>query len=380
MTQGYTTRKDCRACGGQLIDVFDLGVQVINNFSGLKDSAPLCLTVCDKCGLHQLRHTVDPDRLYRKTYGYRSSLNPTMTRELQEIAHEIEINIELRPDDIVLDIGCNDGTLLNSYITKNLLRVGFDPAPVDPDIDVFRNTYFDALLMPAGKVRVVTSIAMFYDLEDIHDFVRDVESVLARDGIWVIQLMDLYQMYKSNGFDNICHEHLEYYTLKNIVDIMNKHGLTVFRVQESHINGGSLRIFIGRNREVQDSVSKYLKAEQEIDMDKFVSRVDTEVFNLVGLLELARSHGKTIAAIGASTKANTLLQYAGIGSHIIECVGEINPDKFGGIMTTGIPIVPEEEALNHDIVIILIWQFADYIKVKYPDIKFITPLPVCRTL
>lgn len=393
----YVERLTCRLCGSSLKTVIDLGDIYLNDFVDEGEeivSAPLTLVRCERCELVQLKHTSDLDRLYRQ-YWYQSSLNKSMVTALQDIVTNIESRVTLYPGDTVIDIGCNDGTLLSLYKNPNLNRIGFDPALNLADkaqlhCDTFHNTYFGDTSIQTPKAKVITSIAMFYDLEDPHTFVELIKRSLAKDGIWVVQFTDLLSMFKINAFDNICHEHLEYYSFKVLKSLFEQHGLSVFDVSTNDVNGGSVRMYICWKGKylVQDSVSRHT-LEETLYMSSFTDpfeafayRVENIKREVTSFLETAKDEGKRIFALGASTKGNTLLQYFGISTNYIDYAAEVNKDKFGKkTVATNIPIISEQDALAlcPDYFLILPWHFKTGIiqnikKAGYTG-KFIIPCP-----
>lgn len=399
----YTTRLNCRICGGSLKDVLDLGDIYLNNFVDDGTAiykAPLTLTVCThkECELVQLKHTADLDKLYRQ-YWYQSGLNKGMIASLQDVVNDIMDHISLLPGDIIIDIGANDGTMLSQF-PPNMYKVGFDPALnlksiVGQRCNRFYNTYFDADLYLADHpdpwlAMVITSIAMFYDLEDPNKFVEDIKRCLGEDGVWVIQLTDLISMLKANAFDAVCHEHLEYYSLKTICYLMGQHELEVYDVSTNGVNGGSIRVWVARKglRKIEDSVSQHLLDEQtylqsfEDPFVAFANRVAKEKEDLISMLQILKKQEKSVYVLGASTKGNTLLQYYNINSNLIPYAAEVNADKFGlKTVGTNLMIISELEAIakQPDYFLILPWHFGQGIitnvrKAGYKG-KFILPLP-----
>jgi len=303
---------------------------------------------------------------------------------------------------VVLDIGCNDGTLLDSYPT-DFLKYGIDPSDVaqavSADIklvwDIFPSAELTAVL--AGqKCDIVTSIAMFYDLEDPISFARAVKSLLAPDGIWVLEMSYMPTMLKMNSYDTICHEHLEYYSLAVLERILLGAGMKVFNVSLNSINGGSIRCFATHETNYRFRGDDYLQRlrmmrreefDLELDTDKpyrnFQNRINAHRDELSGLLNKLKQEGKQIHVYGASTKGNTILQWAGIGNHIISVAAERNPDKCGArTLGTDILIVSEEEsrAMRPDYYLVLPWHFKEEFLQREADaarrgIKFIFPLP-----
>lgn len=405
-----TEQTSCRVCDGQLEVVLDLGSIYPSSF--LKEGetvsddakAPLVLCKCEKCGLVQLKHTVDLDLMYRQ-YWYSSSLNKSMVSSLNNIVEEIKGRRVLEPGDDVLDIGCNDGTLLSFYDNgqHSYFKTGFDPAlnlaKIDSKAcDFFVNDYFNVEAYENErpginnyKAKVITAIAMFYDLPDPHKFVQDVAKVLHKDGIFVIQFTDLLSMIKLTAFDNICHEHLEYYRLEDVSKLLKAHGLEIIDVSYNNVNGGSLRVTAAHAGTYTPSwgVEEFLLQEFNYlsghDMDWFRQNVEAIKFKLSSFLQWAKGHGHQVYSLGASTKGNTLLQLCGVTGDLVPYAAEVNKDKFG-LRTVGsdIQIISEEEALikHPDYFIVPVWHFKDSIlsNTKIQDYlksngRLIFPLP-----
>jgi hypothetical protein len=374
---------------------------------------PLELVRCDMtedqeaCGLIQTRHTVPGSILY-SSYWYRSGVNRTMTDNLHGIAHAVEEMVSLESGDLVVDIGCNDGTLLDGYSAEGLRYVGFDPSDVsryavEKGYDVVRDFYSAAALRnrrPDQKAKAITSIAMFYDLEQPAAFVADVAQALADAGVWVIELHYLPTMLEKNAFDAIVHEHLEYYSLAVIERLIGEHGLEVISAELNEMNGGSIRLFVGhagqrpRTDEQFEALTALRVSEFELALDspapyeEFRQRVEAVRDDLVRTCREIRSAGKTIHVYGASTKGNTILQYAGIGREVIEAAADRNPDKWGSeTIGTRIPIVSEDEsrAMNPDYYLALPWHFlGEFLEREQAFLdnggRFIVPLPEVRVL
>lgn len=394
----------CRVCAGSLTEVFNLGKIYPSNFvNGGKlevPPQPLVLVQCNNCGLVQLKHTVDLDLMYRQ-YWYKSSLNPSMVKHLEQLHKEVLSMVNLEDGDCVLDIGCNDGTLLSFYGDK-IFTVGVDPATnlkseAVKNMNVYVNDYFDMdNLIPfrygrTNIYKIITSIAMFYDLPEPLRFIKDIKSCLHPDGVWVVQFQDLISMLKTNAFDNICHEHLEYYTIGNIRYMLQMFNLEIFDIEYNSINGGSLRLYITHkgNRQLTNNVDKFMfREEQYLNLTRtpihdFYNRVQRHRNDLMSLLLRIKASNEKIYVLGASTKGNTLLQYYGIDDRIIDKALEVNPDKFG-LKTVGsnIPICDERECLaeNPDYLLVLPWHFMDFFNNKFKGYlnnggRIIYPLP-----
>ncbi|MEQ1727502.1 MAG: class I SAM-dependent methyltransferase [Vicinamibacterales bacterium] len=389
-----TVRTTCRLCGSaSLDDVLTLGDQYINDFvprerigQGLR--APLDLVMCSGCSLLQLRHTAPQELLYARHYWYRSGVTDTMRRALRDVTETIESVVPLKAGDVVLDIGANDGTLLASYGVEGLVKVGCEPAnnlveQLRSSADVVIHDFwtvgnYETLKLP--KAKVVTAIGMFYDLEDPNQFIRDARAVLAEDGVFVAQLMCLAPMLEKNDLGNICHEHLEYYSLRSLQYLFESNGLEMFRIDENDVNGGSYRIFA---RHVTGQGIAYQEQCTLEDVRAFGRRLEANREACVSFIRGEVAKGKTVYVYGASTKGNVILQYYGLDASVITAAAERSPEKWGKY-TVGswIPIVSEEEArrAQPDYFLVLPWAFfpefyARETAWREQGGRFIVPLP-----
>ncbi|HEV3035951.1 MAG TPA: class I SAM-dependent methyltransferase [Solirubrobacteraceae bacterium] len=414
-----TTRTSCRICGSpDLVPVLSLGDQYIagafaepGGQQPVSRRVPLELVRCDTtrnedgCGLVQLRHTVPGAILYR-SYWYRSGVNETMTHNLHQIAEQAEEMVSLRPGDLVIDIGCNDGTLFDGYKASDLKYLGFDPSDVgryavEKGYEVVRDFYAHEHLRQRHvdrRARVITSIAMFYDLEYPCEFVQEVSQALADDGVWVIELHYLPAMLDMNQFDAIVHEHLEYYSLAVIERLLGDAGLGVVRAEVNAINGGSVRLFVRRaslfalEGEDAELLQQLRVREFEMALDapqpyeRFAAAAERVREDLAAMCHEIVEEGKTIHVYGASTKGNTILQYAGIDHTLVPYAADRNPDKHGSeTIGTKIPIISEAQsrALRPDYYLALPWHFLDEFLDRETEFldrggQFIIPMPEVR--
>lgn len=410
------TRTSCRVCEGSLDAILSLGEHYVSDFimPGEKDGvkAPLELVLCRRCRLLQLKHTVPAETMYRN-YWYRSGTNKTMKDALADIANKTELLIHLRPGDAVLDIGCNDGTLLDSYKAGGIYKIGFDPAEnmeqyskkvADKIVVDFFNmeTFSRDHELNNKKPKIVTSIAMFYDLEDPKKFVADIKAIMHPDGVWVVQMSYLPSMLSQNEFGNICHEHLEYYSLHSLEYLLELCDFEIVDAELNNINGGSIRAYV-RNCSADksvfgDQIYRELAAERvnalreqenKIGLHEasayyefalWVERIKQDIVNFI---REQASKGKKIYVYGASTKGNTILQYFGIDSTLITAAVERNPEKWGKVTVgTHIPIISEEQARMEkpDYYLVLPWHFLEEFKRREMDFlraggRFIMPAP-----
>ena len=395
----------CRACKTRdLKDVLTLGNQALTGvFLSRKDekisSGPLELVqCCGECKLVQLKHSYDEKEMYGNGYGYRSSLNKSMMQHLRtNVDLILKMEKLLKEGDTVVDIGSNDGTTLSFYPKNKFNLVG-----VDPTAEKFRLFYRDDITIIPDffsrkkiidgygdtKAKVITSFSMFYDLEDPVEFVKEIVETLHDDGIWVFEQSYLASMLKQNSFDTICHEHLEYYSLRTVEWILNKAGMKVIDVYMNDTNGGSFLVFASKNTSSfqpnEDNIHtlhKYELSTKEDDLfSEFSKRVETEKINFLNFISNEQATGKKFAAIGASTKGNVLLQFYGLDSTKIEAIGEVNKEKYGKFTPgTHIPIIEEHLILdaNYDYYVVLPWHFKEFFiqNDKFKGKRLIFPLP-----
>lgn len=405
----YKKIKQCRICGNkQLVQVLDLGDQMLTGVFPRQLNAevtvgPLRLVKChdenglDHCGLVQLEHSYDLDEMYGENYGYRSGLNKSMVEHLHNKVKKILSQISLTAQDIVVDIGSNDSTTLQAYPMGPAL-VGIDPTGVKfhtyypehisliPDFftaDLFREHF------PNKKAKVITSFSMFYDLDDPMGFMQQVYDVLDDEGIWVFEQSYMPTMLAMNSYDTACHEHLEYYSLRQIKWMADRVGFRIVDVEFNDINGGSFSVTTAKKNGQRVSATH---VQQILDKEcaeglntllpyqEFASRVSALRSELIHFINTKKSEGKTISALGASTKGNVILQYCKLTSEQLDFVGEVNAEKFGSYTPgTWIPIIEEKELLakKPDYLIVLPWHFRAFFEKqeKYKECKLVYPLP-----
>ncbi len=403
----YSQITACRVCGGSdLTTVLSLGEQYLTGVFPRSPTeritkGPLDLVWCASCGLLQLRHSYSLDEMYGGNYGYRSGLNSSMVRHLQQKVRLLERLARPGAGEIVIDIGSNDATLLKAYVGRHR-RAGIDPTG-----EKFRHYYVDDITLipdffsaaafekryPNEKAKIITSIAMFYDIERPAGFVRDIAGVLADDGIWHFEQSYMPSMLRTNSYDTICHEHLEFYSLRVVCSILAREGLRIVDVQMNAVNGGSFAVTACKNAAPYQSnlavINWMLEQEGAMGLETlapyqdFARRVFDHRASLTELIESLVADGKRIIGYGASTKGNVLLQFCGLTTKHIACIADVNEEKFGSFTPgTNIPIVSEREAraLEPDYFLVLPWHFKDSILEREKEYlakggKFIFPMP-----
>ena len=377
----------CRLCfNKKLMPIYKFGSQYVSNFvnkgnikKGIK--APLNLVYCNNCKLLQLEHSAPQEIMYKKFYWYRSSVTRTMINALKDIHATVKKLSILKKDDTILDIGANDGTLLNFFKKDGFKTIGCEPAKnlikeLKKNCDYVLNDFWSLEKLNKiikknhiKKPKLITAIGMFYDLEDPSKFISDAAKALDNDGVFIAQLMCLNSMLKKNDLGNICHEHLEFYSYESLKYLFEKNGFKIFKVEENNINGGSYRIYCKKN--ITKSINY---KENKKKFDKFVIK--------------AKKQNKKIFLYGASTKGNTLLQYYNISSKIIPFAAERSPEKWGKYtIGTGVKIISEEKArkLNPDYFFVMPYAFIKEFQKREAKWlksggKFLLPYPSFRVV
>ncbi len=412
--------KKCKVCGSEdLTEVLTLNEQYLsptfvrtNKDNPLAEiKSPLTLVLCDKsksdnnCGLLQLKEITEADLLYRD-YFYRTATNDTMRKDLKELVDQVISIVKPADQNIIVDIGSNDCTMLNFYDDKFNL-VGFEPAQNIKFIDKGKNikiinNYFNSKNFkenfPTKKAKIITSCAMFYDLEDPIQFVKDIEEILDEDGVWCCQISYLDSMIRFNNFYDICHEHLSYYSLESFEYLVNKLNLKLFYAETNSVNGGSIRLYICKKNskkfeklELTEKLNLLRKKEKNLELthsktflnfEKTVSNLRTKTIKFVD--EIIKNK-KIVLALGASTKGNIILQHFNLTKEKIPFISERNPDKVGlRCLGSDIELISEERArdINPEAFIVLPWNFKKEIverEKKYLDnggkLMFVMPYP-----
>lgn len=410
----YSQIKRCRICGNEdIVPIINLGEQYLTgvfprNREEIITSGPLELVRCNEgrtdksCGLVQLRHSYTMAEMYGDNYGYRSGLNSSMVTHLEDIVAKNLQFVDLSAGDLIVDIGSNDGTLLNKYSGKGYILAG-----IDPTANKFRQYYnaniqiipefftASAVAKHFGnkRAKIVTSIAMFYDLEDPLAFMRQIYEILDNDGVWIFEQCYFPTMMLKNAYDTICHEHLEYYTLKQVKWMLDRADFKIIDVEFNDINGGSFKLVVSKrqstHRECTALVDQILKKERDMQLNtpepftRFKNNVVKHRDELRMLLHRFKGEGKKVLGYGASTKGNVILQYCNITPDYIPYIAEVNKDKFGAYTPgTLIPIISEEQArgLNPEFYLVFPWHFRENILRRERTYlekggKLIMPLP-----
>ena len=396
----------CRSCGSSsLIKCLNLGNQYLTgifpkNQNEKVSKGNLSLVFCKNCSLLQSEQNFDRYEMYGSNYGYMSSLNSSMIDHLKNKSQKIKKISKLSKSDLIIDIGSNDGTFL-SYFVDHCQTLG-----VDPTISKFKKMYnkkiniiddfFSGEILKKNSIRkakVITSISMFYDLEDPVTFANEVNEALDKDGIWHFEQSYMPSMIKNTSYDTICHEHLEYYSLKSIMYILNKSNFKIVDIELNDINGGSFALTVAKK--------KSKKYEESFLVDWLLNKEDSYKFNKIETLfdfkNKVFKHKKLLSELilnlidmkkkvlgyGASTKGNVILQFCEIDNKLINYIVDVNPFKKNRITPgTNIKIINENDFLRKkaDYLLVLPWHFKNHILKKEKKFinnngKFIFPLP-----
>jgi len=377
-----------------------------------------------RSGKHELKLVLDeniqaprlelpplPTEMFGK-YWYRSGINQTMKSELKEVVDSITKIKKLKENDIWIDIASNDGTLL-SFLPTNLIRIGIDPADDTYKKeaekysnliiqDFFTSKSFKTSKYGKNKAKVITCIAMFYDIEEPKKFLNEVAEILDDSGVFVLQMSYTPLMISQIAFDNICHEHVWYYSLFNIKKMLEDCGFSVFDCELNDVNGGSFRVYSTLNtkgifkigtqqyRDVSNyRINAMLEYEKKLDLnsektwDDFFNKIETLRTEVYEFIKTKKLEGKKIWAYGASTKGNTLLQYFGLDNTLIDGIAERSQNKWGlKTVGTNIPIYSEDEMRkeNPEYLLVLPWHFINEFVIRENEYlanggTFIVPCP-----
>lgn len=372
----------CRSCESlQLLPIIHLGESYLSEFR--KDrkkpkKIPLNLVLCSTCFLVQLSDMPPQDMLYTENYGYKSGINQTMKKELQEIVTKASEKMKGKAIERVVDIGANDGTLLANY-PKSIEKIAVEPITklakeAEQSADIVINDFFtlDSFQKRIGdkKADIVTIISCFYDMPNPNQFLEDVKSITKKEGIIIIQQNYLVEMLKLKAFDNIVHEHLEYYSMLSLQHLLKRHNLEIFDVELIPINGGSFRTYIAftGQQKIRKSVEQLVNKEKKLHLNTlapytaFASSIAAIKKELLTFIQTEKKEGKSIAVYGASTRGNTLLQYFNLDATLIDYAVERNEEKWGTyISSVGIPIISEAQARKKhpDYMLVLPWFFKE---------------------
>ncbi|TDT96943.1 methyltransferase family protein [Azorhizobium sp. AG788] len=387
----------CRCCGSRTVElVVDLGDQPHCNrlvaqdlTPGVEPHYPLRVGFCHTCTMVQIDHTIPKESMF-SDYPYVSGTTKTLPAHFAETSRRIADAYGLGPQDLVVDIGSNDGTWLKQYAPYGCRVLGVEAAgnvakiAQDAGVPTW-NRFFNEdcvadILKEFGPAKVVTAAGVFFHLEELHSVVRGIEALLTSDGVFVVQAIYLGGMVENTAFDQVYHEHLCYYTLKSLSALLEQHGLEVFEAKLVPIHGGSIEAHVARkgSRPVGDSV-RDMQAEEIrkgfgdiATYQRFAGNVVELRDRLLALLQTYKSAGRSVWAYGAPAKGATLLNSFGIGPDLVQQAVERNPMKVGlaipGVRT---PIAAEEADVSPNAYIILAWNFADEFLKNAANQKFI---------
>jgi hypothetical protein len=399
----------CRMCVGKLKSLLNIGNLHLTgvfpkNKTDFVPKLPLHISKCNKCELIQLKDNFDVSKLYGETYGYRSGLNNSMVLHLEDIVKYLKDKVILKTNDIVIDIGSNDGTMLNKYNDEKLNYVGIDPTAkkylhyynknINVICDFFTESNYrdNTTFNKNQKVKIISTISMFYDLPEPLQFVKDIHNILDEDGVWFSEQSYFPDMIKNKSFDTICQEHIEYYCLKQIKYMADNVGFKIIDIGFNFINGGSFyTLLVKKNSnkyiECTDLINKILNEEKLFFQNNIIENFNNEI-NIVKtqifeLFHYIQNNNLTIHGYGASTKGNVLLQYFNITDKYLKYICEVNEYKFGRYTPgTLIPIISEEKSkiYNPNYYFVLPWHFKENIVQKEHEFlknggKLVFPLP-----
>ncbi|MFH0822618.1 MAG: class I SAM-dependent methyltransferase [Pseudomonadota bacterium] len=365
---------------------------------------PARVLFCPHCKLVQLGLIVDPCILFPPEYPYTSGTTRILRENFADLYNEIQALMPLKTGDLVVDVGSNDGTLLSNFQRPGIRVHGIEPSDmgllarsrgIDTTIGYFGKDTASSVLRDVGPARVITATNVFAHIENIHDVVENIVSMLRDDGIFVSESHYLISLLETLQYDTVYHEHLRYYSLTSLKALLEMHGLEVFHARRIPTHGGSIRVYAGRKGryKISESVVAMLSHEGTngtgpTDFDEFRRRVVLSKLKLYGLLTEIIQNGGRVCGISAPSRASTLISYTGLDDGILDCVLEIaGSHKIGKYMPGTLIPVEEESRLfadQPDHALILSWHIADELipKLAQKGYKggFIVPLPEPRII
>lgn len=406
---GAKTNQECRYCNSRrLVNFLDLGCHPQSNGFlspdqiSREEKYPLQVYFCETCFLVQLLDVVSPTELFGD-YVYLASSSKALKDHYARLANMLAQTYGTASRDIVVDIGCNDGILLNGYDRRDLQKIGVEPSSVASIAEKSGLSVVNAFFGPDivarivaeyGKAQIVTATNVFPHVDDIETFTRSVSCLLADNGVFVIEASYLIDLIDQTLFDTIYHEHLCYLSLTPMVPFFRRNGLEIFDVERVPFgaSGPAFRVFaqkLGSARSVSDRVFKMLANEERWGVGSihrylgYARQVETIKACVMSMLDVLRGLRKRIGGYGAPAKGNTLLNYFGLDSNTIECLAENNPLKQGKVAPgSHIPVVSDEEFLERmpDFALLLSWNYLDFFLQRSAYIRnggrFLVPLPV----
>lgn len=400
-------RTACMNCGAErLVEFIDLGLQPNgNNFLAATDAAaeplfPMAMMVCEDCWQVQIAHFPSPEFLFA-AHPYVTGLNVPIVRHFQGMAKHIVDKFDIQPNELAIDIGCNDGTLLKAFAANGLRILGVDPGQRTGELaraagitvcQSFWNRETAASILQLNlRPRVITATAVFYHIPDLHDFIEGLRLVMARDTVFVVQCVSMKDVLEKNQFDHFYHEHSCIHAVGPLSRLFAAHGLRPLDVEQIDVHGGSFILYVGRKDHpmaTSANVDAFIETERRSGLYKtdtyfkFADRVRQKRDALKALLADLKAKGKTVYGLGAPVKGSTLLNYCGIGPELVPCLAEVNRFKIGTVAPgSHIPVVDERTLSRQpDYYLVLSWNFIDFFVDKYRDYlaaggRFIVPVP-----
>ena len=405
MNKKSKTIDRCQISGAQdLKTVLSLGylppVNKLNKInSSLHEDAfyPAELMFSPSSKLLQLSTIVDKEILFPKEYPYTSSTTKILRENFKELYEECRKIISISSKDLVIDIGSNDGNLLNNF-KKHHKILGITPEKIgkiaikkgiNTLIKYFNKDTANLILKKFGRAKIVTATNVFAHIEDVNSLMKNLLQILINDGIFISESHYLVSLIKTNQYDTIYHEHLRYYSLTSLKYLFNKYGMEIIHAKKINTHGGSIRVYAARKKrfEIHKSVTKILNFEKKFlnwkTFTNFKKNVAQSKLNLYSILKKLKNKNKKIYGIGAPSRASTLINYVGLDENIIDCVLEIEGSYKIGSYIPGkkIPILSEKKLYNvpPDFVILFSWHIATELKLNLKKRgykgKFIIPLP-----
>ncbi len=404
----YTTRTTCRICDDSAlppIKILDLGkTPLADKFkkreTQQEESFPLRIAYCPNCHLVQLIDDVNEEVLWNDQYAFYTGASPSSLKYFEQYASEVISRFQdLVRNGLTVEIASNDGTFLKYFSEGKYKVLGIEPTKNTAEVairsgvltlvELFTSRLADDVVKRMGQASVIVGSNVLAHVPDLNDFVKGIKTLLTPDGVAIFEVQYFPHLLFNNAFDHVYHEHRSFFSLHPLIKLFEQHNMKIFDVQEADTQGGSIRIFVTKQKKKTVNPLVYLMLKKEVQLgirDKTLYEgmsyhAEYMKDKLLKLLESLKAQGRTVYGFGASAKGNTLLNYCGITQDLLPVIVDLTPFKIGKFTPgTSIPVVSGEGLKAPDYYLVLVWNYLPGILAREKEYlrkggHFIVPIP-----